>query len=156
MGKDEVREGGLAEQNSHMLYENKEVSNGVILMGQDLGPSGEDEPKGNGSSVNFENGPSPLKGVCMNDGLQVSQPQGPIIRWERFLPVRSLKVLLVENDDSTRHVVSALLRNCSYEGKVSSVLLCFLNVFLFLYLQYSLQFVWQSLLLQMAFKLGRF
>uniref|UniRef100_A0A7N0UA89 Uncharacterized protein n=1 Tax=Kalanchoe fedtschenkoi TaxID=63787 RepID=A0A7N0UA89_KALFE len=46
--------------------------------------------------------------------LQV-QPQVPVIRWERFLPLRSLKVLLVENDDSTRQVVSALLRNCSYE-----------------------------------------
>ena len=44
------------------------------------------------------------------------QPQGPIVRWERFLPLRSLKVLLVENDNSTRQVVSALLRNCSYEG----------------------------------------
>ncbi|CAM8949459.1 unnamed protein product [Rhodiola kirilowii] len=44
-----------------------------------------------------------------------AQLQGPIIRWERFLPLRSLKVLLVENDDSTRQVVSALLRNCSYE-----------------------------------------
>lgn len=42
--------------------------------------------------------------------------QGPTVRWERFLPVRSLRVLLVETDDSTRHVVSALLRNCSYEG----------------------------------------
>lgn len=42
---------------------------------------------------------------------------GPIVRWERFLPLRSLKVLLVESDDSTRQVVSALLRNCSYEGE---------------------------------------
>lgn len=42
------------------------------------------------------------------------QPQGAI--WERFLHLRSLKVLLVEIDDSTRHVVAALLRNCSYEG----------------------------------------
>ncbi|KAG9149752.1 hypothetical protein Leryth_012465 [Lithospermum erythrorhizon] len=42
-------------------------------------------------------------------------PQNSVVRWERFLPLRSLKVLLVENDDSTRHVVSALLRNCSYE-----------------------------------------
>ncbi|WOG96202.1 hypothetical protein DCAR_0415535 [Daucus carota subsp. sativus] len=43
------------------------------------------------------------------------QLQGPTVRWERFLPVRSLRVLLVETDDSTRHVVSALLSNCSYE-----------------------------------------
>ncbi|KAF9597429.1 hypothetical protein IFM89_018875 [Coptis chinensis] len=38
-----------------------------------------------------------------------------VIRWERFLPKRVLRVLLVENDDSTRHIVSALLRNCSYQ-----------------------------------------
>lgn len=46
------------------------------------------------------------------------QLQGPTVRWERFLPVRSLRVLLVETDDSTRHVVSALLSNCSYEGPI--------------------------------------
>lgn len=48
---------------------------------------------------------------------QVSQqpPQGAMVCWERFLHLRSLKFLLVENDDSTRHVVTALLRNCSYE-----------------------------------------
>eukprot|EP00252_Welwitschia_mirabilis_P020397 TRINITY_DN49_c0_g1_i7.p1 TRINITY_DN49_c0_g1~~TRINITY_DN49_c0_g1_i7.p1 ORF type:complete len:822 (-),score=156.41 TRINITY_DN49_c0_g1_i7:877-3342(-) len=44
-----------------------------------------------------------------------SQSQGPVIRWERFLPQHCLRVLLVENDDCTRQVVSALLRNCSYE-----------------------------------------
>ncbi|KAK7285113.1 hypothetical protein RJT34_19873 [Clitoria ternatea] len=43
------------------------------------------------------------------------QPHGATVRWERFLHLRSLNVLLVENDDSTRHVVTALLRNCSYE-----------------------------------------
>ncbi|CAI7829598.1 unnamed protein product [Closterium sp. NIES-53] len=32
----------------------------------------------------------------------------------------SLRVLLVEDDDSTRHVVSALLRNCSYEANAFS------------------------------------
>ncbi|XXG54961.1 hypothetical protein AAC387_Pa03g2719 [Persea americana] len=46
---------------------------------------------------------------------QQQNPPGPLVQWERFLPLRSLKVLLVENDDSTRQVVSALLRNCSYE-----------------------------------------
>ncbi|KAL3695766.1 hypothetical protein R1sor_009842 [Riccia sorocarpa] len=35
--------------------------------------------------------------------------------WESFLPQKQLKVLLAEDDDSTRHVVGALLRNCSYE-----------------------------------------
>ncbi|XP_018452310.1 two-component response regulator-like APRR3 isoform X1 [Raphanus sativus] len=46
---------------------------------------------------------------------QQQQPLAPVVDWERYLPVRSLKVLLVENDDSTRHIVTALLKNCSYE-----------------------------------------
>ncbi|XP_010912376.1 two-component response regulator-like APRR5 [Elaeis guineensis] len=37
-----------------------------------------------------------------------------VIRWESFLPRRSIRVLLVEHDDSTRHIVAALLRKCSY------------------------------------------
>jgi pseudo-response regulator 7 len=36
--------------------------------------------------------------------------------WESFLPHSQLRVLLAEDDDCTRHVVSALLRNCNYEG----------------------------------------
>lgn len=44
------------------------------------------------------------------------QSQGSAVCWQQFLHVTSIKVLLVENDDSTRHVVSALLRNCNYEG----------------------------------------
>ncbi|KAL2533681.1 Two-component response regulator-like APRR7 [Abeliophyllum distichum] len=50
--------------------------------------------------------------------LQVQQqlkPQGTVVCWERLLHVRSIRVLLVENDDATRHVVTALLRNCNYE-----------------------------------------
>ncbi|KAH6762400.1 hypothetical protein C2S52_019833 [Perilla frutescens var. hirtella] len=46
---------------------------------------------------------------------QQQQTQGTGVCWERFLHVRSIRVLLVENDDSTRHVVTALLRNCNYE-----------------------------------------
>ncbi|XP_062003182.1 two-component response regulator-like APRR7 isoform X1 [Rosa rugosa] len=45
----------------------------------------------------------------------IQQPQGSTVCWERFLHLRSLKVLLVEYDDCTRHIVAALLRNCSYE-----------------------------------------
>lgn len=44
--------------------------------------------------------------------------QGPPDHWESFLPFRSVKVLLVENDDSTRHIVYALLRNSGYEGEL--------------------------------------
>ncbi|CAA0830479.1 Two-component response regulator-like APRR7 [Striga hermonthica] len=46
---------------------------------------------------------------------QQQPTQGSVVCWERFLHVRSIRVLLVENDDSTRHVVTALLRNCNYE-----------------------------------------
>lgn len=57
--------------------------------------------------------------AALKAGLQKQQqqqpPPGPFVQWERILPVRTLKVLLVESDDSTRQVVSALLRNCSYE-----------------------------------------
>ncbi|KAL9314941.1 hypothetical protein ACSQ67_020393 [Phaseolus vulgaris] len=41
------------------------------------------------------------------------------VRWERFLPRMVLRVLLVEADDSTRQIIAALLRKCSY--KVSTV-----------------------------------
>lgn len=42
------------------------------------------------------------------------------VRWERFLPKMVVRVLLVEADDSTRQIISALLRKCSYKGWVSS------------------------------------
>lgn len=57
---------------------------------------------------------NPDQAEINTQGLHPS-PTCQIIHWERFLHVRTLKVLLVENDDSTRHIVSALLRNCSYE-----------------------------------------
>lgn len=34
-----------------------------------------------------------------------------------FLPRMFLRVLLVEGDDSTRHIIAALLRKCSYKGQ---------------------------------------
>lgn len=37
-----------------------------------------------------------------------------VVRWERFLPRRVIRVLLVEADDSTRQIIAALLRKCSY------------------------------------------
>ncbi|KAG8471339.1 hypothetical protein CXB51_036758 [Gossypium anomalum] len=39
---------------------------------------------------------------------------GAVVNWERFLPMPALRVLLVEADDSTRQIISALLRKCSY------------------------------------------
>ncbi|XVE77340.1 hypothetical protein DITRI_Ditri13aG0054700 [Diplodiscus trichospermus] len=37
-----------------------------------------------------------------------------VVQWERFLPRMVLRVLLVEADDSTRQIIAALLRKCSY------------------------------------------
>ncbi|XP_078434390.1 two-component response regulator-like APRR9 [Wolffia australiana] len=55
------------------------------------------------------------EGGEIRDGLVGSSQKRRVIRWERFLPRRSLRVLLVEPDDSTRHIVTALLRKCSYQ-----------------------------------------
>lgn len=49
-------------------------------------------------------------------------PKRPGIRWDQILPRKSLRVLLVEHDDSTRQVVTALLRKCSYHGKFTFLL----------------------------------
>ncbi|CAI9779005.1 unnamed protein product [Fraxinus pennsylvanica] len=69
--------------------------------------------------VNEERKDGASGGLQVQGTLQVQQPlpppQGTVVCWERFLHVRSIRVLLVENDDSTRHVVTALLRNCNYE-----------------------------------------
>lgn len=43
-------------------------------------------------------------------------PPATALRWERFLPKMVLRVLLVEADDSTRQIIAALLRKCSYRG----------------------------------------
>ncbi|KAG2670269.1 hypothetical protein I3760_14G077900 [Carya illinoinensis] len=112
---DDVRGRGLVEQNSRISCDQKQVTNEVVGEGQGLQSLEEDELRINEITQEVSNGPRAL--IQVHDGSQIlqQQPQGPIICWERFLPIRSLKVLLVENDDSTRQVVSALLRNCSYE-----------------------------------------
>lgn len=42
--------------------------------------------------------------------------KGVALRWEKFLPRVPVRVLLVEGDDSTRQIIAALLRKCSYRG----------------------------------------
>lgn len=106
---------GLAEHN-HMIFDKKSLNCGVANGGVSSGSLTEGDPRFNTLCQDGNNG---LRGLIQINGiLQVSQqpPQGPVICWDRFLPVRSIKVLLVEDDDSTRHVVRALLCNCSYEG----------------------------------------
>ncbi|KAL6598726.1 hypothetical protein ACP70R_005050 [Stipagrostis hirtigluma subsp. patula] len=53
----------------------------------------------------------PTSGVQQGD----TENQQQQVCWERFLQKKTIKVLLVESDDSTRQVVSALLRHCMYE-----------------------------------------
>lgn len=118
VNNDNARSRGLVKQNNHMCFEQKQVNTGVVGEGQGLASSEEDESRINEVTEDVSDGPrGPIQ---VHDGLQIlqpqPQPQGPVICWDRFLPIRSLKVLLVEYDDSTRQVVSALLRNCSYEG----------------------------------------
>ena len=40
------------------------------------------------------------------------------MKWKKFLPNMTLRVLLAEADDSTRQIITALLRKCSYRGVV--------------------------------------
>jgi pseudo-response regulator 7 len=64
------------------------------------------------------NGPSdgllsrPTPGL-QHDDMENRQQQ---VYWERFLQKKTINVLLVESDDSTRQVVSALLHHCMYQG----------------------------------------
>lgn len=99
---------GLLGSNNHMLDERKQIRGGVKE--HDL--SQEDESRANDGKIGQVRGQSNGQ-VIQQRSEQL--PLGPLVHWERFLPLRSLKVLLVENDDSTRHVVCALLRNCGYE-----------------------------------------
>lgn len=106
---------GLVELNCHSIQDGQNgVRDGITGEGQGL--SEEDESRINEDVEGGNETQRDLVHVQSVLQTQQQQPQGPLVRWDRFLPIRSLKVLLVENDDSTRHVVSALLRNCSYEG----------------------------------------
>uniref|UniRef100_A0A2K1YY18 Uncharacterized protein n=1 Tax=Populus trichocarpa TaxID=3694 RepID=A0A2K1YY18_POPTR len=109
---------GFAEQNHIVEDEQKKIRDGIMGEDQELSEEGESQINEDEKDVN-DKGMESLQ--VLTDAQVViqsqhQQSQGPLVHWERFLPRRSLKVLLVENDDSTRHVVSALLRNCGYEA----------------------------------------
>ncbi|KAI4304667.1 hypothetical protein MLD38_040144 [Melastoma candidum] len=106
-------EGASVGEGCHIRHERHEMTNGVLSNGQYLGSSEEDDSRPNGIVEDGNSGSGAETHGC--NGYQAQPQQGPVIRWERFLPVKSVKVLLVENDDSTRQVLSALLRNCGYE-----------------------------------------
>lgn len=112
---------GFAEQNHHKNDDNRDIRDGVRGEGQELAEH--DELQINEDVEGALN--RKVEGIESQDFVHAhpvfprsqQQSEEPLVHWERFLPLRSLKVLLVENDDSTRQVVSALLRNCGYEGK---------------------------------------
>ena len=120
MNNNGPRTEGLMKIKHHLQDEHKEIKNGRIV-GEGQGRSEENELRINEDAEDVDDGQMEAvqdkvqTQVVMQSSQQ--QHQRPLVRWERFLPLRSLKVLLVENDDSTRHVVSALLRNCGYEGR---------------------------------------
>ncbi|CAH2069367.1 unnamed protein product [Thlaspi arvense] len=94
-----------------MCFNNNEMANEVETERQAFVSSEEDESRAEDTVGNANT----LLHISQQQQQQQQQPLGPVVNWERYLPVRSLKVLLVENDDSTRHIVTALLKNCSYE-----------------------------------------
>ncbi|RYR23207.1 hypothetical protein HN51_033992 [Arachis hypogaea] len=110
---------GLAEQN-HKFFDNKRLNNGVVNGELGSGSSNDDNTRFNRQTRDGNNG---LRGqIQVHDSMQISQqpPQGPVICWERFLPIRSIKVLLVEDDDSIQH---AMLSELFYEIVVMKSLL---------------------------------
>lgn len=62
-----------------------------------------------------------------------------VMRWENLFPKMALRVLLVEADDSTRQIIAALLRKCSYKGQL--ILFCFVPSVYFIQFRFFLWFV---------------
>lgn len=107
---------GAAELNHGTRNEHKQERDRIA--GDEPGKSEEDESRINEARVGVtESHLLEVAVVAYNPGVEKQQHQfsTPTVQWERFLPLRTIKVLLVENDDSTRQVVSALLRNCCYD-----------------------------------------
>jgi len=61
-----------------------------------------------------------LSGTMQEHGTDNNNRSAEVVLWERFLPRMVLRVLLVEADHSTRQIIAALLRKCSYTGFASS------------------------------------
>ncbi|KAK8690475.1 hypothetical protein V6N13_074008 [Hibiscus sabdariffa] len=82
----------------------------VVLSGEEVEEVrfGSETDKGNGE---LESKKKKKKKKQRGTGSSAS---GAVVNWGRFLPMPALRVLLVEADDSTRQIISALLRKCSY------------------------------------------
>ncbi|CAI0397592.1 unnamed protein product [Linum tenue] len=64
--------------------------------------------------MNGENSMNEVDDGGGGGGGESRSNNGLMVRWERLLPRMVLRVLLVESDDSTRQIIAALLRKCSY------------------------------------------
>ncbi|KAL2336275.1 hypothetical protein Fmac_010721 [Flemingia macrophylla] len=72
-----------------------------------------------------------LNGAMEEQKTNGNDRSAEVVRWERFLPRMMLRVLLVEADHSTRQIIAALLRKCSYSVYSDHVLN--LNIFVVIY-----------------------
>ncbi|XP_039063976.1 two-component response regulator-like APRR7 isoform X2 [Hibiscus syriacus] len=113
MNVDSDGEKGLRELN-HRLYDgNKRTTNSVIPEEDVM--LGADDLKVNKIAQNVKDGHVGAVQASAMWQMAQQQPQNAKCYWQRFLNLTTVTVLLVENDDSTRHVVTALLRNCCYD-----------------------------------------
>ncbi|GAA0164390.1 winged helix/forkhead transcription factor [Lithospermum erythrorhizon] len=89
---------------------NSEVGSriGVIAKGVDM------EIENQTRVVNDGGGGGDGDGGGADGGSTSAAASSGVVRWERFLPNKVMRVLLVEADDSTRQIITALLRKCSF------------------------------------------
>lgn len=108
-------DGDSKEASNQRLRDGKKKTSDEGVAGEGRGLCEGDEVKCNGVAEEVKVGQGGnVESSSVQQPMPQLQPQG--VCWERFLHIRSLKVLLVEYDDCTRFIVTALLRNCSYEG----------------------------------------
>ncbi|XVE76260.1 hypothetical protein DITRI_Ditri12bG0157900 [Diplodiscus trichospermus] len=114
MNVDSDSDKGLQELNQQLYDGNERRTRNGVVAEEHVTLEG-DDVKVNEIAQNVKD--SHVGAVQAPTGLQMpqQQPQNAMCFWQRFLHVTTVTVLLVENDDSTRHVVTALLRNCCYE-----------------------------------------
>lgn len=93
------------------------LRNGAVGGGYGFQQQGEDDLRRSNRPDGLLSGPTTPAGPGpgpQHDDMENHQQQQ--VCWERFLQKKTINVLLVESDDSTRQVVSALLRHCMYQG----------------------------------------
>lgn len=71
--------------------------------------------------------------LSSDDGMETNEEtmmnrgkSSEVVRWEKYLPKTVIRVLLVESDDSTRQIITALLRKCCYKGRLINFFISFI------------------------------